>query len=85
MMAHDKTSWRVRVAAIVAALGLAACSSDQDVSRTPIGSVVTGNTEPSGYLDQVQQANQNRQDSGQTVSPVGPGSGLGSGAGPARY
>ncbi len=66
--------WRAGAAALLFAICVAGCTSDQDPGRTPIGSVVTGKTDPNAYLDQVQQANQDRQAGGQTVSPVGPGS-----------
>jgi len=76
-MEHVIKSWRARatVTALALALASAGCTTDQDVGRTPIGSVVTGKTDtPGGYLDSVQQANQARQAGGQTTSPVGPGS-----------
>ena len=76
-MAHETKPWRARAVASALALSLASagCTSDQSVDRTPIGSVVTGKTDTTGgYLDSVQQANQDRQAGGQTTTPAGPGS-----------
>jgi hypothetical protein len=60
----------VGVALLALGAALAACTSDQDPAKTPMGSVLTGNTDSaSGYFDKVQQANQEHQQSGQPGAP----------------
>jgi hypothetical protein len=67
-MAIVKILWRTGaiIITLALALGLAGCTSDQDPSNTPIGSVVTGKTDSaSDYLKQVQAGNEARQQEGQ--------------------